>query len=504
VALVVLAVVVARESRAEITSLYGSSETGLSRDSLAGAFVRVGPYTLDTRQLRRVYESLGYAPIWTGSGQAKADANRALAVLRDAAAEGLRAENYRYQQLSGMSPASAEQRAEFELLMTDSLVRYARELRSGHVRPFDLEDDIELPYTTFDIAAALASALKTGTLEAFLDSAPRHPEYGRLKLALARYRALATAGGWPTVSVGTTPDGENQDLLRARLAIEDETVGNNGESLRDALKRYQRRNGLEPDGVLGPRTLAALNTPVATRIKQIEANMERWRWMPRDLEPRHIAVNVPDATLKFWDGGSALLESKVVVGDRKLRTPILRTIANAVTVNPVWYVPPALAWREIWPKLYSNPSYLRSQGLVLVDGQFRQPPGPRNALGRLKFEMPNAFNVYLHDTPAKSVFERQSRTLSHGCVRVEQIASLASLAISGDPQSALGQLNELIVRGRTTRVELDEPIPVYLVYWTAIADDDGKAGFPADVYGRDPLLTAALENARDSRQGLAR
>jgi murein L,D-transpeptidase YcbB/YkuD len=223
--------------------------------------------------------------------------------------------------------------------------------------------------------------------------------------------------------------------------------------------------------------------------------MERWRWMPRELEPRHIAVNVPDATLKFWDNGLAMLESKVVVGGRKLRTPILRTTAEAVTVNPVWYVPDAMAWREIWPKLFRNPSYLQSQGLVLVGGQFRQPPGPRNALGRLKFEMPNDFNVYLHDTPGKFAFERQSRTLSHGCVRVEHIAALASLAISGDPVSALDELNRLIAEQRTTRIDFSAPVPVYLLYWTAIADDDGRAGFPDDVYGRDPLLIAALNSA---------
>lgn len=481
----------------ETTSWYGASVAALLREGVGGAFVRVGPFTLDAKQLRRVYQSLGYAPIWTGSRQAEADARRALEVLRDAGAEGLRAEDYRYAQLSGMSAQSNAERAEFELLMTDSLLRYARDLRSGRVLPFDIDDDIELPYSRFDFPAALASAMATGTLPAFLsDSAPKHPEYGRLKLALAHYRALAEAGGWPTVPSGTTPDGENQDLLRARLMIEDETVGADGENLADALKRYQERNGLAPDGVLGPRTLAALNTPVATRIKQIEANMERWRWMPRELEPRHIAVNVPDATLKFWDGGSALLESKVVVGGRKLRTPILRTIAKAVTVNPVWYVPSALAWREIWPKLYRNPSYPRSLGLVLVGGQFRQPPGPRNALGRLKFEMPNAFNVYLHDTPAKSAFERESRTLSHGCVRVEHIAPLASLAISGDPEAALARLDELIAEQRTTRIDFDEPIPVYLLYWTAIADDAGKAGFPTDVYGRDPVLIAALGRAR--------
>jgi len=221
--------------------------------------------------------------------------------------------------------------------------------------------------------------------------------------------------------------------------------------------------------------------------------MERWRWMPREFEPRRIAVNVADATLRFIDGDAVVLDSNVVVGAVKSRTPILRAEVTAVTVNPVWHVPSSIARREMWPKQDADPSYLQSQGLVVVDGQIRQPPGPGNALGQLKLEMPNEFNVYLHDTPTKAAFARESRALSHGCVRVEQITALASLAITGDTQSALDQLSQLMAARTTTRIDLRERIPVYLLYWTAVAEEDGRVGFRSDVYGRDALLIAALE-----------
>jgi murein L,D-transpeptidase YcbB/YkuD len=165
-------------------------------------------------------------------------------------------------------------------------------------------------------------------------------------------------------------------------------------------------------------------------------------------------------------------------------------------VNPVWYIPASITWNEIVPRLRRNPNYLQNQGYVVSGRQILQPPGPRNALGRIKFEMPNNFGVYLHDTPSKALFERDARTLSHGCVRVEQIVPLTSLAISGDAHTMMDELSNMIATRKTTRIALSQRIPVYVLYWTALADDDGLAGFPRDVYGRDPLLLSALSGAR--------
>ena len=474
----------------------------LRAELIANNSVQIGGYALQAAPLRNVYEARNYEPIWSGSRVAKANASLVLAAFRDAESEGLRTEDYGYEHLSAMSVSDDKDSATFELLLTESLLRYARDLQIGRSPQVEVAEDAGLASPDFDFAAPLSTALADGSLGSFLaDLAPKHPEYRRLKKALTRYRAIEAAGGWPTLPSGTAPHGKNAELLRARLMVEDEAAAEG--DLAEALMRYQTRNGLTPDGMLGSRALSALNIPVQTRIGQIRANMERWRWMPREFEPRRIVVNVPEATLQFIDDGTSVLSSKVIVGSPRRRTPVLRTEATAVTVNPAWHIPESIAWGEIWPRVQSDPYYLQRHGYVLVGRQLRQPPGPRNALGAIKFEMPNNFNVYLHDTPSRALFERDSRALSHGCVRVEQIAPLASLAISGDPEAMIRELSDVIATRKTTRINLSERIPVYLLYWTAIADDDGYAGFPSDVYGRDPALLRALSGALDPRPNSA-
>ena len=474
----------------------GSSLADLVRKKLSGdSTIQIRDSALQAEPLRRLYSARSYEPIWIGSETAEANAKLALDALGNAGGDGLDAADYRKVQLADAYPAGNDKNAALELLLTDSLLRYARDLRAGRARSVEVESDAGLPSVGFDYDAALAGALADGALSAFLaDLAPKHPEYARLKKALAQYRAIEAAGGWPAVPMETAPDGDNADLLRARLSVEDETAAEG--DLTEALMRYQARNGLNPDGVIGPRTLASLNVPIATRIGQIRANMERWRWMPRAFEPRRIVVNVPGATLDYFDNGGVVLHSNVIVGGLVKRTPIIRAEAVAVTVNPVWYIPASITWNEIVPRLRRNPNYLQNQGYVVSGRQILQPPGPRNALGRIKFEMPNNFGVYLHDTPSKALFERDARTLSHGCVRVEQIVPLTSLAISGDAHTMMDELSNMIATRKTTRIALSQRIPVYVLYWTALADDDGLAGFPRDVYGRDPLLLSALSGAR--------
>ena len=345
--------------------VYGSSVAKALHSRLSGSQgVHIDEYVLQAETLRRVYAARSFEPIWTGSEAADANAKLVLDALRNADAEGLRARDYFNLGLTDTHPAGDDKNVALELLLTDLLLRYVRDLRAGRVRSVEVESDAGLPSVAFDYPGMLADALANGTLPSLLgDLAPKHPEYARLKTALARYRAIETAGGWSTVSPETAPDGDNPDLLRTRLAVEDETAA--GGDLTEALKRYQARNGLNPDGVLGPRTLAALNIPVATRIGQIRANMERWRWMPRAFEPRRIVVNVPGATLNYFDNDGIVLSSNVIVGNLAKRTPIIRAEAVAVTVNPVWYIPASITWNEIVPRLRRNPYYLRSQGYVV-------------------------------------------------------------------------------------------------------------------------------------------
>ena len=241
------------------------------------------------------------------------------------------------------------------------------------------------------------------------------------------------------------------------------------------------------------------------RVQQIAANMERWRWLPRELERRYIAVNVPDQSLEFIRNGQSVLKSKVIIGRQNSRTPILAMSANAVIANPSWEIPDDIAARMQLPQLQKDPGGLATRNIVFEDGQYRQNPGPDNGLGLVMLDTPNNFWVYLHDTPKKKLFSLDTREISNGCVRVQQIFSLASLALTDDPNAGLESLKEAIDTGETQRIPLSNPLPVYLLYWTVRAYDDGTIEFLPDRYGRDaPLierLGVGLSAPSGSRKG---
>jgi len=308
---------------------------------------------------------------------------------------------------------------------------------------------------------------------------------------LARYQSAIAEGGWR----GTfSKRGEGREALKHRLSFEDDSVAN-ADNLTDALMHYQEHHGLDATGALDAETRKTLNVPATQRALEVEANMERWRWMPRGLEHRYVMVNVPAETLEVIADGSRVLTSPVIVGKPEAPTPILRADAVSVTVNPPWNVPPKIARREILPKLRANPDYLREHNMVWrANGAgIEQRPGGKNALGHIKLELPNRFDVYLHDTPSKKLFGRDERDLSHGCVRVEKILPLASYALTGD-DSSVSLLASAVATGKTKHFPLSEPLPIYIVYWTVFVDADGSVEFRPDVYDRDQRLIEALEN----------
>jgi murein L,D-transpeptidase YcbB/YkuD len=462
--------------------------------------------------LIRFYRLRGSRLAWSGDGRTEGT-TAAMRALSEAGDHGLDDQNYHLEQLAGIDPNSgAEAAATYDLLLTDAVLKHARHLSRGAADPNMIDADIDLPAEPFDFIGALNSALENGTLAEFLAQlAPPHPEYGRLLSALARYRKLAEEGGWRHVGTGADPR-----LLRERLSREDEQIGRDS-NLDEALRRFQSRNDLVPDGKLGPKTLAALNVPAADRVAQIQANMERWRWLPRQLEARRVMVNAADATLQVIDDGRVLLESRVIVGTRENRTPIFRAEVSGITFNPPWNVPTSIARNEMLPRLRRDPNFLASQNIVLLNGPpgdphgtridwkrvpadsfpytLQQLPGPNNALGLLKLEMPNRFSVFLHDTPGRRDFLRPERNLSHGCIRVEEIAPLAAVAAGGDAAAVTESLAVPAATGETKYVTLRHPLAVYVLYWTAIANPDGTVQFRRDVYGRDTRLGQALRTA---------
>lgn len=458
-------------------------------------------YHLDLNDLRSFYVGRNFAPAWHGTGEDRSGAT-ALAALEDAASEGLEPSIYRTASIRLReelgSPAAL---AEADLLLTAGVLTYMRHLRTGRVAPAQVEKDIGLSPVAIDPVFLLSSALAAGTLQQTLASLqPPHPEYENLKTALARYSNLAKKGGWPqTFAMPKADDAIGIANLTSRLAIEDESMGGTAEgpeALADAIKRFQARNGLEETGIAGKETLAALNVPVAQRVDQITANMERWRWLP-PFPQRYIEANAADATLKVVDRGKVILDSRIVAGKRATPTPMFATQAVAITVNPYWNIPAKIARNEILPKERRHPGYMASQHIFTAgDGSLKQRPGAANALGLLKLEMPNRFDVYLHDTPARRLFARTDRHFSHGCMRVQQIKQLASWALTGDTAAGVEKLDALIETGVNQRIPLDTPRPVFVLYWTAIAARDGSVGFRSDVYGRDGHLLAALSGQR--------
>lgn len=472
--------------------------------------------SLDIATLRLFYARHNFEPAWTGNATAEAEGRVVVSALQDAQVEGLDPFDYHVGvSMFRASPTTPMEQAEHDLILTDGVLRYARELRTGRAQLRDLDGDVDLPKQTLDATTALDAALRRGNLTEFLAGLePPQPEYARLKNALARYRWIAADGGWrelpPTMSIDVDEDSDSGAALRERLAFEDDQLAHS--NLDDALKRFQLHHDLDDDGRVGPRTLAALNVPVSDRVMQIEANMERWRWLPGNLEPERIEINVPEGQLNVVANGASVLASRVIVGKRASPTPILRTIATAVTINPPWNVPAKIASGEILAKLRRSADYLQSENMVLVDGppgdpygrsidwrniksfpyRVRQLPGPKNALGQIKLELPNRFDVYLHDTPAKAAFDLDERNLSHGCVRVQQILGVASYALSGDANALVDKLTRAISSGTTQRLALSRPLPIYFLYWTTFVDSDGTVEFHPDIYGRDDRLIAAL------------
>ncbi|HEX7182301.1 MAG TPA: L,D-transpeptidase family protein [Thermoanaerobaculia bacterium] len=330
---------------------------------------------------------------------------------------------------------------------------------------------------------------------------PPHEGYERLQQALERYRQVAGRGEPEPVPPGPTlkpgAEGNRVAALRARLAMAAEAEAaaplpstDRPEvfdvSLEMAVLAFQERHGLPADGIAGPSTLAELNRTAEDQIRKIEVNLERWRRLPPDLGERHILVNIAAFRLDAIEDGRSVLDMRVIVGQRHTRTPVLSSAIERVVLNPSWYVPASIASKELWPK---GRSYLRRNGYqVLPGGKLVQRPGAGNSLGRVKFQFPNRFRVYLHDTPTRSLFDRAIRAFSHGCVRIERPAELAVWALRDDPRWTPEEIQAVIDSGRETAVTLPEPIPVHIAYWTAWVDDYGALRFGRDVYDLDDAV----------------
>jgi len=363
------------------------------------------------------------------------------------------------------------------------------------------------------------------------ESPPERASYLKLESALAQYGNLQRIGGWPSIPEGPTmrkgDSGPRIATLRRRLLISGdlEEVNEQHPDLFDdetvlAVRRFQERHGRTVDGIVGPNTLRDLNISVEQRVRQIELNLERWRQLPSDLGERFIMVNTASFQLEVVEKGRRLMKMKVVAGRRSRRTPEVSGELTYIVLNPYWHIPHSIATRDILPKIQEDPQYLLKQNILVFENwesdspridpqsvdwsdvtekafsfKFRQEPGPRNALGRIKFVFPSQFSVYLHDTPVQSLFRKTQRDFSSGCVRIEKPIELASLLLKDEPKWTRERIVDTIRSGQTQVIWLAEKVPVHISYWTAWADESGTIHFRDDIYGRDKSLESLLSRS---------
>jgi murein L,D-transpeptidase YcbB/YkuD len=493
-------------------------------------------------EVRRFYTRRGEEPVWLAEGRSRRQATELVRVLTQAPLEGLDVDDYDLgsaasvvERSAGRGKVDPAEAAEAELRLTYVFMKYARHLSAGRLSPRELDSSWVGEIKLIPLADLLDEAISHGVGKTLDGQKPRHPQYGLLKQALQRYREIAARGGWPTDlrQDGRLRKGERSPevpRLRARLRASD-----NGEptllarlarllqpddlydeGLARSLTRFEARHGLEPDGELDAKTIAALNVPVAERIREIELNLERWRWLPRDLGRRYVMVNTPAFELEGFEEGHRTLQMRVAAGARDHPTPIFSDEMEEVVFSPYWNIPPRIAREEWIPEVVRDPDYLHENGLEIVKGdqlldprkvdwtdkdlRLRQRPGAGNLLGLVTFKFPNRFNVYIHDTPFDSAFHRAARDLSHGCVRVEKPEELAAWVLKGQDGWTRKRIEEAMHAGVEQPVKIERPIPVYLVYQTVWMAPDGSARFSDDLYGHDAAQLARLA-AKSSRDG---
>ena len=490
-----------------LASVFDTGPKAPTSDELRDALVRqlrVAPATGEAFPSRATIEDFytrhGHRLVWSdASGKLVPATATLLDALRRAGDHGLVADDYGVGRLDALEkeisgaakePRAADRLADFDLLATTALFRYASDLSTGRLHPDEVAKDWRTNPPELDVVHHVDAAIASGDLAMLLhELPPPHPGYARLQQALVKLREIEASGGWPSDP-------------KERLA---------GESIRN----FQTLHGLEPTGRLDDATVAELNVPVGERIRQVELNLERWRWIPRSLGHPHVLINSPGVDLELAREGEPRWHTRVVTGKAFTPTPVLSDRIVALVVHPSWNVPESIVVNEFLPELKKNPGALAKQGIRVLQGsgegekevdarsvpwakldpdrfpyRLRQDPGEKNPLGRIKFDLTNDLHIYLHDTPGEGAFRRSDRDLSHGCVRVQGALELAD-RIASDPVRPA--IREALEQPEERRIDLDLKIPVHILYWTAWADETGNLHFGPDIYRLDPPQRAALD-----------
>ena len=522
-------------NHAATTIVPGSPETVVLQKLLHGAPLAIGVYdTPESRRvwklLRDVYAERHYRLIWVESGSFPA-ASRLFDAIRHAPDHGIDPTVYPISSLlsriSNAADAGPQDWAEIDLSLSHLFVTYALHLGRGRVDPRDFEDlEWFLPKRRVGVARALATVAETGDVEGVLEGVESHrPEYRALLGVLRQIRSLQ-AEGWPRVPTWkfkAAPGETHSELSLVRRYLQ--VMGDlppgpirnpavMDDILIKGLMRFQSRHGLTPDGVIGPKTAAAIRMPPTELLRMVRLNLERWRWVPDTLDTHYVWVNVPAYDLEVVEGNQPVLTMRVIAGTTDNPTPSFRENIRHLELNPRWHVPEKIAAGEILPKVKEDPDYLLAENITVIDTagktidpstvkwaaldsttlpyRFRQEPGDKNPLGSIKFLFPNRWSVYLHDTPATKLFAKEFRALSHGCVRVERPLDLANYLLLGQMSISSEELAAQVKSGKRRWIDLKQTEPIYLVYFTSFVDREGRPNFRPDVYQRDRMLQEAL------------
>jgi murein L,D-transpeptidase YcbB/YkuD len=482
--------------------------------------------------LRDFYREREYAPFWISMAGRESRLESLLIALRRSEEDGLYGAVYGMERISRLLAVlellPLIRRIDLELLLSDAYLAFASDLAFGRVDPRTLPGEWSNEREPFDAADALSLAVAKGVTSALDHLRPAHPQYRGLRRVLA---SLRTIPDWGTVPEGDPLGPGDVDsrvaTLRSRLSRDGFAGGGQWDDspvfdveLEGMVKEFQRRHGLDVDGIVGSETLDALNVPVAVRVRQIEANLERWRWLPRDLGSRFVMVNVPDFSVTLVGPDGTTARRRAVVGRTDRQTPTFSSTIESFSLAPYWNVPPTPALSDILPQIREDLAYLDRQDMkvlerssdTLVDPgsidwssigdtifleryRLRQEPGPKNALGDVRLVFPTRYTVYLHDTPSRSLFGQTPRALSSGCIRVERPLELLNWLLSGDPEWPEKRITEVIDGGEEVHGRIREPVPIHVVYLTAAVEEDGRPIFLSDIYGMDGALDRALEMA---------
>jgi murein L,D-transpeptidase YcbB/YkuD len=488
----------------------------------------VAEVAVTNEAVRAFYKERNYKGIWT-TDRDRARRNAFLDALKSSATHGLPTAAYDHNEWKKKfnTARTARDRGKLEVETTMLFLKYAAAIQSGFINPRSIAEDMAMKRPIRDQASLLNAVTKSNPKAFFKALPPKSPEYARLLKEKLKLEMVLGAGGWGSAikakKLEPGDGGTAVVALRNRLVrmgyMKKSASSTFDAKLQKAVQAYQVDNGLSADGVAGQGTIKAMNTPAQARLQQVIVGLERLRWLNKPLGKRHIIVNQAEFKARIFDNGKPTFETRVVVGKprKDQRTPEFSDVMTHLIVNPTWHVPKSIAQKEYLPMLKKNPASIAGQGLVMTDfhgrrvdpadinasqysiGNFpfdlKQPPGSRNALGTVKFMFPNKFNIYLHDTPSKSLFSRASRAFSHGCIRVARPHDLAYAILakqSANPKAVFQSARDSNVE---TQIDLQQSIPVHLTYRTVWVTPKGRVNYRVDIYGRDTAIFKAMSKA---------